>query len=181
VNYINYFLGDGLVKEKNITIFSIIIGCFLWILYICDAEMSRYGIYTIFSYRTHEMMALIPFLGIIITAIWFLYKVIKIIKEKNIKKHLFLSILLFFFCIAQTKYIFDRAETVSTSFVTSIERIESDKMSIIINSNGNELTLECPQIVLEVFKTDGTEYGITYEWNKRNPNHGKLCIAQCIN
>jgi hypothetical protein len=169
------------MKEKFITALSIIIGVFLWMIYLFDAEMSRYGIYTIFSYRTHEMMSIIPFVCIIITAIWLLAVVIKVIKEKNIKSHLILGIILLVFFVVQTKYIYNAFQTVSTSFVTSIERIESDKMSIVINSNGNELTLECPQIVLEVFKTDGTEYGITYEWNKSNPNHGKLCIAQCIN
>ncbi|MDF2544677.1 MAG: hypothetical protein K0S47_4395 [Herbinix sp.] len=169
------------MREKIITALSLMIGLIFWILYLCDSEMSRYGIYTIFSYKTHEMMALIPFLSIIITAIWFLYKLIKIIKEKNIKSHLFLVILLFVLCTAQTNYILNESQTVVTSFVTSVERIETDKMLIVINSNGNDLILECPQVVLEVFKTDGTEYGITYEWNKRNPNHGKLCIAQCIN
>jgi len=164
-----------------ITALTIIIGLILWILYLCDSEMARYGIYTIFSYNTHEMMALIPFLGIIITAIWFLYKLIKIIKEKNIKSHLFSVLLLFLLCAVQTKYILNTSQTVVTSFVTSVERIESDKMLIVIDSIGNDLTLECPQVVLEMFKTDGTKYCITYEWNKRNPNHGKLCTAQCIN
>lgn len=169
------------MREKIITALILIIGLIFWILFLCDSEMSRYGIYTIFSFNTHEIMALIPFLGIIITAIWFMYKLVKIIKEKNVKSHIFLVILLFVLCAAQTKYIFNTSQTVVTSFITSVERIETDKMSIVVNSNGNELTLECPQVVLEMFKTDGTKYGITYEWNKRNPNHGKLCIAQCIN
>lgn len=168
------------MREKFITVLTLAIGLILWILYLCDAEMSRYGIYTIFSYNTHEIMAIIPFLGIIITAIWFLYIFIKTIKEKNIKSHLFLVMLLFVLCAAQAKYILNASQSVETSTVTSVERIETDKMSIVINSNGNDLTLECPQVVLEMFKTDGTEYGITYEHNKRNPNHGKLCIAQCI-
>ena len=169
------------MKEKFITALSIIIGVLLWMIYLFDAEMSRYGIYTIFNYRTHEMMGIIPFVCIIVTVIWLLTVVIKVIKEKNKRPHLILGIILLVFFGVQTKYIYNAFQTVSTSFVTSIERIESDKMSIVINSNGNELTLECPQIVLEVFKTDGTEYGITYEWNKSNPNYGKLCIAQCIN
>ena len=155
-------------------------GLFFWILYLCDSEMSRYGIYTIFSYNMHEVMALIPILGIIITAIWLLYKIIKIIKEKNIKSHLFLVILLFVLFIVQMKYIHNTSQTVVTSTISSVKRIEIDKMSIVINKNGNDLILECPQVVLEVFKTDGTEYGITYEWNKSNPYHGKICIVQCI-
>ncbi len=169
------------MKEKTITALTLIIGLFLWILYLCDSEMSRYGIYTIFTYSTHEIMALIPFLGVIITAIWFVYKLVKTIKERNIKSNLFLVILLFVLCVVQTKYIHNSSQTVVTSFVTSVERIETDKMSIVIDSNGNDLTLECPQVVLEMFKTGGTEYFITYEWNKRNPNHGKLCIAQYVN
>lgn len=142
--------------------------------------MANYGIYTIFSFNTHEVMALIPFLGIIITAICFFYKARKMIKEKNIKSHMFLTILMLVLCIAQMKYILNTSQTVISSSIASVERIELDRMSIVVNLNGSDLILECPQVVLEMFQTDGTEYYITYAWKKNKPNNGKLCIAQCI-
>lgn len=168
------------MKEKIITTLTLIIGLLVWILYLCDSEMANYGIYTIFSYKTHEVMALIPFLGIIITAICFFYKARKMIKEKNMKSHMFLTILMLVLCMAQMKYIRNTSQTVISSSIASVDRIDLDRMSIVVNSNGSDVILECPQAVLEMFQTDGTKYHITYEWKKGKPNNGKLWIAQCI-
>jgi len=142
--------------------------------------MSRYGIYTIFSYNIHEIFGIIPLLSIIITAIWLISLISKIIKEKNLKPYVLLTTLLLVLCIGQTMYLSNRSQTVSTSFVTTIDKINRDKMEIIIKTDRYDLTLDCPMIVLDVLKTDGTEYGITYEWNKNNPSYGKLCIVQSI-
>lgn len=169
------------MNEKKTSVIIIMTGLILWILYLSDAEMSRYGIYTIFSYSTHEIMSVIPFLGIIITVVWLLSLISKMIKEKNIKQHILLITILLVLCISQTIYIYNRSQTVTTSFVTTIDGIDPDHMEIITHNDGNDLRLYCPQIVLDALKTDGTEYGITYEWNKKNPGHGKLCIVQSIN
>lgn len=168
------------MNEKNIRVLVLLTGLIFWILYLCDSEMSRYGIYTIFSYNTHEIMSAIPLLSIIITAVWLVSLVLKMIREKNIKPHMFLGVLLFVLCIGQTMYLFNKYETVTTSFVTNIDRINKDKMEIVIDTDEYHLTLDCPMIVLDVLKTDGTEYGITYEWNRKNPSYGKLCIVQSI-
>ena len=167
------------MKDKGVLI--IIIGIILWMAYLYDSDMSRYGIYTIFSYNTHELLSIIPLLSIIITGVWILYLVIKFIREKSIKSHKLFCIFLIVLFIGQTMYIINRNQTVTTSFVTSIDRINTDKMEIVINTDKYDLALDCPMIVLDLLKTDGTEYGITYEWNKKNPSYGKLCIVQSIN
>lgn len=169
------------MKENNKSALIISIGFILWILYLCDSEMSRYGIYTIFSYRTHEIMSVIPLLCFIITLVWLLSLIVKSIRERNIKPHLFLGILLLVLCMSQSMYMQKRYQTVNTSFVSSIDRINREKMEIIIDKEEFDLTLDCPMIVLDLLETDGTEYGITYEWNKENPSYGKLCIVQSIN
>ena len=167
------------MKDKGVLI--IIIGIILWMAYLYDSDMSRYGIYTIFSYNTHELLSIIPLLSIIITGVWILYLAIKFIREKIIKSHKLFCIFLIVLFIGQTMYIINRNQTVTTSFVTSIDRINTDKMEIVINTDKYDLALDCPMIVLDLLKTDGTEYGITYEWNKKNPSYGKLCIVQSIN
>jgi hypothetical protein len=168
------------MNEKNTSMLIILTGLILWLLYLCDAEMSRYGIYTIFSYNIHEVFAIIPLLSIITTVIWLISLILNMIKEKELKSNLFLATLLFVLFIGQTMYLSDRFQTVSTSFVTNIDEINTDKMEIIIKTDRHDVTLDCPMIVLNVLKTDGTEYGITYEWNKRNPSRGKLCIVQSV-
>jgi glucan phosphoethanolaminetransferase (alkaline phosphatase superfamily) len=169
------------VKEKNKSVFIIIIGIIFWMAYLYDSDMSRYGIYTIFSYNTHEVLSGIPLLSIIITGVWLLSLVVKIIRGKIIKSHKIFCILLIVLFITQMMYMLNKNQTVTTSLVASIDRINRDKMEIAIDTDKYDLTLDCPMIVLNLLKTDGTEYGITYEWNKKNPSYGKLCIVQSIN
>lgn len=169
------------MKEKNKSVLILIIGIIFWMAYLYDSDMSRYGIYTIFSFNAHEVISVIPSLSIIITAVWILALITKIIRGKSIKSHKFLCILLIVLFIPQTMYILNKSQTVTTTFLTSIDRINRDKMEIVINTYKYDLTLDCPMIVLDLLKTDGTKYGITYEWNKKNPSYGKLCIAQSIN
>lgn len=167
------------MKETNKkSVFIIMIGLILWILYLCDQEMSRYGIYTIISYNTHEILSAVPLLSFIITVVWLISKIAKSVREKNIKTQMFMCILLFILCVTQIIYIQNKYQTVRTTFATSIDRINREKMEIVIDTEEYNLTLYCPMIVLDTFKTDGTEYYITYEWNKKNPSYGKLCIVQ---
>lgn len=169
------------MKGKNKSVLIIIIGIIFWMAYFYDSDMSRYGIYTIFSYKTHEVLSAIPLLSFIITVVWLISLVIKIIREKSIKSHMLFCILMIVLFISQMMYMLNKNQTVTTSFVTSIDRINKDKMEIVIDTDKYDLTLDCPMLVLDLLKTDGTEYGITYEWNKKNPSYGKLCIVQSIN
>jgi hypothetical protein len=168
------------MSEKSQSVLIVLTGLVLWIMYLSDAEMSRYGIYTIYSYNFHEVIAIIPLLSIVITVIWLISLVSKMIKAKKIKPNMLLTTLLLVLCIGQMMYLSNRYQTVSTSTVTNIDEINIDKMEIIIKTDRHDLTLECPMIILGLLKTDGTEYGITYEWNKKNPGYGKLCIVQSI-
>jgi hypothetical protein len=168
------------MKEKYCkSILVITSGLILWILYLCDIEMSRYGIYTIFSYNVHELLSLVPLVCIIITTGWLIFIITKTAKNKNIKLDIFLCILLFVLCGSQIIYINNRYQTRSTTFVSSIKSIE--KQEIFIDMEEYDLTLDCPMLVQDLLKTDGTVYSITYEWSKSNPNYGKLCMIQSVN
>lgn len=167
------------MKEKNKILFIIITGIIFWILYLGDSEMSRYGIYTIFSYNTHELLSVVPFLSIFITAIWLIFFTIKIIRKRDIKSYNLMFVLLIVLLIFQAMYMSDKGQTITTSFVSNIDKINGN--TIVIDTDEHDLKLYCPQIVLGLLKTDGTEYLITYEWNKQNPENGELAIVQSIN
>ncbi len=110
---------------------------YIWLIYLSDYEMSRYGIYTIFSYNLHEVLGLIPFLSIFITIIWLLFTIVKGIKEKGKKSNWGLGLILLALCIIQILFIKNQYQTWSTSCVTSVKRIQESKMEITINQNGN--------------------------------------------
>lgn len=170
------------MKEKNNKSMLIItLGLILWILYLCDSEMSRYGIYTIFSYNVHELLSAVPFLCCIISIGWLIFLIVNSIRKKDNKSNIFLCILLLILCVTQINYIHNRSQTIYTSCVASIESIDREKLEIIINLGENSMTLDSPMLVQDLLKTDGTEYGITYEWKKSNSNYGKLCMIQSIN
>lgn len=167
------------MKEKNKSLLIIIIGVIFWILYLGDTEMSKYGIYTVFSYSIHEIMSIVPLVSIFITAVWLLSLTIKIFRERNIKSYKFMFVLLIILFISQVGYFLDKGQTTTTSIITDIDKIDGN--TVAIYTDEHELELYCPQIVLGLLKTDGTEYVITYEWNKKNPKYGELTIVQSIN
>jgi hypothetical protein len=174
-----YFKGEFELKKENYkSLFIIFIGVIFWIIYLGDSELSKYGIYTIINYSTHEVLSLIPLLSIFITSVWLLSLIIKIIKERNIKSHKFIFVLLIILFISQAMYISDKEQTNTTSFVTNIDKIDGN--TIIIDTDEHEIKLYCPELVIGLLETDGTEYGITYEWNKKNPGFGKLTMVQSI-
>ena len=166
--------------KKKHTVIILLIALLLWVIYLCDNEMSRYGIYTIFSYKVHEVLGLIPILSTLITIGWFILIILKSMKEKPVKSNWGLSLFLLSLCVIQILFLKNQSQTWSTSCVTSVKSIQESKMEIIINRNGIDVALDCPMVVLYMIKADGTEYGITYEWNKSDLEHGKLCIIQAI-
>jgi hypothetical protein len=129
----------------------------------------------------HEFLALVPFVGVVITLCWLIYIFIKCIRKKEIRSNLLLGILILTLGIAQISYIGNRSQLTYVSSVAKIENINEEKMEIVINTGRNKLTLDCPMLVQYLLKTDGTEYYITYEWNKSHPNQGKLCMIQSVN
>lgn len=163
------------------SIITILIGLILWIIYLFSSEMSRYGMYTIVSYNVHELLALVPFVTIIISVCWFIFIFVKCIQKREIKANLLLGILILALCIAQISYIYNQSQLANVSSIAKVESINEEKMEIVINTEQNRLTLDCPMLVQYLLKTDGTEYYITYEWNKSRPNQGKLCMIQSVN
>jgi hypothetical protein len=166
-------------KRKN-TVIILLITLMLWLIYLSDNEMSRYGIYTIFSYNVHEFLGLLPFLSIFFTFSWLVLIIVKSMKEKGKKSNRGLGLILLTLCVLQILFIKNQYQTWNTSCATSVKSVQESKMEIIISQNGTDIALDCPMLVLNMIKADGTKYFITYEWNKSDPEHGKLCMIQAI-
>lgn len=167
-------------ERNNKSTFIIIIGLILWILYLCDAEMSRYGIYTIFSYSIHEALSVVPILGLMVTVCWLIFTLIKKLRKKAIRSDLFLSLLLIILSISQIIYLYNQSQTVLISCVARIESIDTAQLEIVIKTDQRSVTLDCPMLVQGLIRADDTEYGITYEQRKSDLYYGKLCMIQSI-
>lgn len=169
-----------MAEKSNRNRIKILIGLSLWLLYICDSEMARYGIYTIFSYNVHELLSAVPFLCFLFTVGWLIVLFIRSVRGKNIKSNLSLIILLLVFCVAQFSYIHNQSQTVSTTCIATINSIDTQKLEIEINAGERTITLDCPMLLIDILKTDGTEYCITFEWIKTKPRYGKLSMIGSI-
>ncbi len=165
------------MSEKNSkNIIAILIGLILWFIFICDFEMARYGIYTIFSYNVHEILSAIPYLCFLFTVCWLLVLFLRIVRDKKIKSNWLLLVILLVFSVAQFSYIHNQSKKVSITCVASIKSIDPRKLEIEIDTDEKIITLDCPMLLIDILKTDGTEYLITYEGSKSNINYGKLSM-----
>ncbi|MBE5966111.1 MAG: hypothetical protein E7255_03990 [Lachnospiraceae bacterium] len=169
-----------MAEKSSRSITTILIGLILWFLYICDSEMARYGIYTIFSYNVHEILSGIPYLCFLFTGGWLLVLITRSVHGKNIKSNLLLLVLLFVFCVAQFIYIHNQSQKVYTDCIASIKNIDTQKLEIEIDTGERTITLDCPMLLIDILKTDGTEYVILYEWSKSKPNYGKLSMVSFV-
>lgn len=172
---------DSKIVAEFKNIITILIGLILWTIYLFTTEMGKYGMYTIVSFNVSEILVLVPFVCIIITVCWLIIIFVQCIRKKETKANLMLGILILSLAIAQISYIYNQSQLAYVSSVAKIESINEEKLEIVINTEENRLTLDCPMLVQYLLKTDGTEYYITYEWNNSHPNQGKLCMIQSVN
>lgn len=162
--------------EKRIRRIAIsVMGVCLWIIYLLESELSGYGIYTFISYQIHELISLLPFILIGITLIWLIILVIRIVKKKNDKEDMLFTAILLIFAVLQGDFIFQSYNT-STNFIrATVENIDSVNGEIEIrNETGQTILLDAPELVRNMVCTDGTEYFITYRFDKTSRLEGKL-------
>lgn len=163
------------MKTTNRRILPLAIGFVLWCFYIMQEEMSNYGIYSVISYRVHEVVSMIPVLLIILTIVWSLYLLYKIIKRKESSDIKFVCILVIL-TFLQGSYIHWTQHFISTTIVAEIKGVDKVQgMITIYNENLEvEVVLESPILVNNIVETDGRKYLISYVWRKNTPNEGKL-------
>lgn len=68
--------------KQSKRIIVLLSGICLWIFFIFQEELSRYGLYTLTSYNVHEIASFIPFLCIGTAIIWCGYLIVKVAKRQ---------------------------------------------------------------------------------------------------
>lgn len=138
-----------------------------WLIFLCDQEMARYGIYTLFPYSVHEFLSALPLIFIAATAVWLLITPVSSIRRK---------------AFAQSYMLAARSHKVSVTGIATIRSIHPQALeAVAVKQDGSTITLETPVLLSEMLRTDGSEYLISYEYDSRNPSHGVLCMAQDTN
>lgn len=144
----------------------ILAGICLWIFYIFQEELSRYSLYTVISYNIHEIASVIPFLCIGIAAAWCVYLFVKVIKKQSDRyDHGFLMILLAA-VILMGLYIYKENSVVRITVIASVESVDEQNGEIvIIDKEGQKMTLQSPDLVNRIIETDGQKYLMEYDIN----------------
>lgn len=167
-------------EKKAIRFLILMAVVLLWGLYLCDAEMSGYGMYHIFSYSVHEAMTLFPYLCLAATIGWLLYELIKGYRSREWKPRAFFCTLLLLLCLLQGSYLYARSKTISTTVVTQIEQIDREQGKIVIRAWDNSVELDCPMLVTGILEAGQKQYVITYEWKESRPDTGTLYMVQAV-
>lgn len=164
------------MKTTNRRLLLLAIGFLFWGFYIMQEEMSNYGIYSVISYRVHEVASLIPVVFIVFTIAWFLYLLYKIVKKKNSSADIKFVCIIFILIFLQGSYIHWMQQYISTAVVTEIKHVDKEHglLTIYNESLETEVLLESPMLVNNIVETGGQEYLITYAWRKNIPNEGKI-------
>lgn len=159
-----------MTKQKFINIITTIIFISLWLVYLFEAELAKYGIYTIVPYNVHEILAIVPLLSIILTIICLL-----VLIERKIKP-VFLLIAIVFL-VAQVNYLYEQSNVVSITTIAEVTSIRTGE--ITIKNDAGEVDLECPMLIYKLLET-GKEYLIDYETNSNNTSIGEVNIIQML-
>lgn len=152
------------MEKRSKRIIILLAGMCLWIFYVFQEEMARYALYTIFSFGTHELASGIPFLCIGVAAIWSGFLMVKVVKRQcDRSDKIFIVVLLaMMFWVGRHIYMENhRGVILDTVTVQSVDR---EKEEIVIRSSkGETFTLQSPEVINRMIKTDGQKYVITYD------------------
>ena len=169
----------GKVKDR-ITI--LVIGALVWLIYMYEEEMARYAMYPLLSYRDHEIMALVPMLGILITVVWIVRLVIRLIKKQSDKSDVPFLAVLCLVLVLQCGYLHEQYQLVYTSTIVTIEKVDTFNEIITVRILGDDqvIELKSPDVINYLLETNGQQYGLSYTHHKNDNYHGTVDIIQLI-
>ena len=154
------------MEKQSKRIIVLLAGICLWIFFIFQEGLSRYGLYTLTSYNVHEIASFIPFLCVGTAIIWCGYLIVKVAKRQAERYDLFFMVILLLIIFLMGRYIYRWSHTGSVSVIATVESV--DKMSgeiVIKNTDGQTTTLQSSELINGMLETDGKKYLITYDAN----------------
>lgn len=158
-----------------------VIGICLWVIYLLEEELANYGIYTVISYRVHEIMTALPFVLTTATLIWLILLIVKIVKKKNDKDDIVFAVILLIFTALQGYYFYSISGRYTTALFATVESADNAGTEMKVRTeDGRIITMETPEMVCNMVRTDGTEYFITYTFDEEDPLEGKLQMISFV-
>ena len=153
----------------------------LWLCYLCDQVMSRYGIYELFSYNTHELLSAVPLVCFAVTFIGFVVLLVKGLRQKDLGRRAVLLALLAVLTVGQGLYLRQRSQMASTTTTITVQSLDSRTQTLRgQTADGTPVELTYPMLVGDLLRTDGTAYAVSYEHEMEQPQRGQLTMVWAV-
>ena len=156
----------------------LLVGVLLWTLYLCQLEMARYSIYTLFSYSVHQVLSVVPFLGFAGTVVWLAAVLIRGRKAYDWKIRLPFAALLAVLLIVQTVFLVGQTQVRTITLAATVVSSNPLMDTLVIAGGDGQITLDCPALVQNMVELGGQTYMVTYEYRNGKPNEGTLCMIE---
>lgn len=159
-------------------IIGIFIGLLLWGFFFIQEEFAFYGIYSLISYRIHELSSAIPLICIFATVIWIIAIIKKIIQKKACMSDKWFAVLLVILLLLQMGGFHAQGQNSVAIVPVTVESINPENSTItVINTQGDikmEIELYAPDFFMNMIEVNSKEYLATYMFDKSNPKKGEL-------
>lgn len=153
-------------------------GVLLWVCYLLQEELARYGLYTLFDYGVHELASAIPLVSLVITVVALVVLVCQMVRKSGEPSNPWFILLLAFLLVVQLFYFYDASQVVSVSTVVTVEDVDQEHGTItVVDAFAEEATpvvLEAPELVLNLVQEGDAQYSVMYECRSGQPDQGKL-------
>ncbi len=158
---------------------GILAGLILWGFYLIQGEFAFYGIYSLISYRIHEISEMIPIICLLVTFVWMVVIIKEIIQKKANKIDKWFTVILLVLMLAQIEYIRQDQE-VSTRMVVTVENVNPENNTItVVNAereDGVKVELFAPDLFINMVEIGDQKYFASYVHEKGELDQGKLSM-----
>ena len=157
---------------------GISIGLLLWGFFFIQEEFAFYGIYSLISYKIHELSSAIPLICILATVIWIIAIIKKIIQKKACMSDKGFAVLLVILLLLQIGGFHAQGQNSVAIVPVTVESVNPENSTITaVNTQGDikmEIELYAPDFFMNMVEVNSKEYLATYMYDKSNPKKGKL-------
>lgn len=150
-----------------------------WLVFVWQEALSDMGDYRFFSYRFHEVYGIGYLLVPIISAVWLIVSLSRVVKAGAWRRNLAMLLILGLLTVGQFCFWYQQSQMVSVTCVSEVVEIP-DEYHVVIESWQGNVTLKTTPSVTKLLQDDGTKYVFTYECNKRDRDEGTLSYASYV-
>lgn len=150
----------------------------LWVCYLLQEELARYGLYTLFDYGAHELASVISLISLLATVVALVVLVCQVVRKTGETSNPWFILLLGLLLVAQLSYFYDASQVVSVTTVVKVVAVDEEHGTItVVNAFEEEaapVVLDAPELILNLVQEGDAQYSVMYESHSGHPDQGKL-------